>query len=165
MRGRVNFKLKPLEGVLLHHVPQKKNYDRRAGILLHPTSLPSKFGIGDLGKEAFNFIDYLKMAGQTIWQILPLNPVGYGYSPYQSPSAFAGNPMIISPEDLVERGFLTEDDIKVPMQPFKASTVEFERVQSFKNSLLKKAFHTFKEIFQSFVSLKFNFEIVKSFLQ
>lgn len=157
-RGRVAFKLQPLEGVLLHHVPQKKNYDRRAGILLHPTSLPSKFGIGDLGKEAFEFIDYLKAAGQTIWQMLPLNPVGFGYSPYQSPSAFAGNPMLISPADLVSRGFLSEDDIKVPAQPFKASTVEFERVWSFKSALLKKAFINFKAKLSTDENLKAFFE-------
>ncbi len=157
-RGRVNFKLQPLEGVLLHHIPQKKNYDRRAGILLHPTSLPSKYGIGDLGKEAFEFIDYLKAAGQTIWQILPLNPVGFGYSPYQSPSAFGGNPMLISPADLAERGFLTEDDIKVPSKPFKASTVEFERVWSFKSALLKKAFRNFKEKIETDENLKLHFE-------
>ena len=158
MRGRVAFKLQPLEGVLLHHIPQKKNYDRRAGILLHPTSLPSKFGIGDLGREAFNFVDYLKAAGQSIWQILPLNPVGFGYSPYQSPSAFAGNPMLISPEDLAEKGFLTEDDIKVPVQPFKASTVEFERVWSFKSRLLRKAFINFKEKLATDETLKNFFE-------
>ena len=157
-RGRVAFKLQPLEGVLLHHIPQKKNYDRRAGILLHPTSLPSKYGIGDLGKEAFEFIDYLKAAGQSIWQILPLNPVGFGYSPYQSPSAFGGNPMIISPADLAERGFLTEDDIKVPAKPFKAYTVEFERVWSFKSALLKKAFRNFKEKLSTDENLKMFFE-------
>lgn len=157
-RGRVSFTLQPLEGVLLHHVPQKKNYDRRAGILLHPTSLPSKFGIGDLGKEAFEFIDYLKAAGQSIWQILPLNPVGFGYSPYQSPSAFAGNPMIISPADLVSRGFLSEDDIEVPSKPFSASTVEFERVWSFKSALLKKAFINFKAKLSTDENLKAFFE-------
>ena len=157
-RGRVNFKLQPLEGVLLHHVPLKKNYDRRAGILLHPTSLPSKYGIGDMGKEAFEFIDYLKAAGQSIWQILPLNPVGFGYSPYQSPSAFGGNPMLISLDDLISRGFLREGDINIPKTPSKASTVEFERVISLKNSALKIAFKNFQEKLLIDSELKTEFE-------
>ena len=135
-----------------------EKYERRAGILLHPTSLPSKFGIGDLGKEAFEFVDYLKSEGQTIWQILPLNPVGYGYSPYQSPSAFAGNPMIISPADLVECGFLTEDDIKLPATPFRENRIEFERAWEFKTSLLKKAFKNFKTKLSSDKNLKADFE-------
>ena len=66
------------------------NFERSAGILLHPTSLPGKYGIGDLGKEAFKFIDFLIEAGQTLWQVFPLGPTGYGDSPYQCFSAFAG---------------------------------------------------------------------------
>ena len=157
-RGRVNFKLEPLEGLLLHHLPPKKNYDRRAGILLHPTSLPSKYGIGDLGREAFEFVDYLKAAGQTIWQVLPLNPVGFGYSPYQSPSAFAGNPMLISPDDLVERGFLAEADVKISQKPSKSTSVEFERVWDLKFPLLKKAFTNFKAKLAADAALKADFE-------
>ena len=141
-RGKVTLILKPLEGVLLHHVPYNQNYDRRAGILLHPTSLPSKYGIGDLGKEAFEFVDYLKAAGQSIWQILPLNPVGFSYSPYQSPSAFASNPMLISLDDLIERGLLKGTDINYT--PLKSqSTVDFEQVLPMKNDALKKAFDNF----------------------
>lgn len=157
-RGRVNFKLQPLEGILLHHKPLKKNYDRRAGILLHPTSLPSKYGIGDLGKEAFEFLDYLKTAGQTIWQVLPLNPVGFGYSPYQSPSAFAGNPMIISLDDLIERGFLAEADIKLPKKSGKSTNVEFERVITLKSAALKKAFKNFKAKLSADENLKADFD-------
>ena len=156
-RKRVEFTLKPLEGVLLHHVPQQKHYDRRAGILLHPTSLPSKYGIGDLGKEAFEFVDFLKSAGQTIWQILPLNPVGFGYSPYQSPSAFACNPMLISLDKLVEEGLLQESDIEVT-KPFKTSHVEFERVIKLKSAALKKAFINFKARLESDEGLKADFE-------
>ena len=142
-RGHVTLTIKPLEGILLHHIPQKQNYDRRAGILLHPTSLPSKYGIGDLGKEAYEFIDYLKAAGQSIWQILPLNPVGFGYSPYQSPSAFAGNPMLISIDGLIEMGLLTENDISFK-PPKISSSIDFERVTALKNSCLQKAFSNFK---------------------
>ena len=101
--------------------------------------MPSKYGIGDLGKEAFDFVDYLKAAGQSIWQILPLNPVGYGYSPYQSPSAFAGNPMVISIDALIKDGLLEESDIKVVTVigfPLGQSTSEvkiLETVDSIKN--------------------------------
>ena len=140
IRGKVTITIKPLEGVLLHHVPQKQNYDRRAGILLHPTSLPSKYGIGDFGKEAYEFIDYLKAAGQSIWQILPLNPVGFSYSPYQSPSAFAGNPMLISLDDLIERGLLDQSDVQTITS---RNAVDFDRVITLKTTCIKKAFDNF----------------------
>ena len=87
-------------------------FERAAGILLHPTSLPGKFGIGDLGNEAYNFVNFLKSAGQNLWQVFPLGPTGYGDSPYQCFSAFAGNPFIISPEKLHEKGFLSKEDLE-----------------------------------------------------
>ena len=71
--------------------------DRLSGILVHPTSFPSPYGIGDLGQGAYDFIDFLEQTGQHLWQVLPLGPTGYGDSPYQGPSAFAGQPQIISP--------------------------------------------------------------------
>ena len=144
-RGRVYLSINPLEGVLLHHVPQQQNYDRRAGVLLHPTSLPSKYGVGDLGKEAFEFVDYLKAAGQSIWQILPLNPIGNGYSPYQSPSAFASSPILISVDDLVERGLLDKSDVESFTPSKNDSIVDFDNVIPFKNDCLKKAFKNFME--------------------
>ena len=76
---------------------------------MHITSLPSPYGIGSMGKSAFDFIDFLKKAGQTYWQILPINPPGYGDSPYQSFSTFAGNPYFISLEALIEEGVLTKE--------------------------------------------------------
>ena len=79
---------------------------RASGILLHPTSLPGRFGIGDLGPEAFRWLDFLAGAGQKLWQVLPLGPTGYGDSPYQCFSAFAGNPNLVSPERLLEDGLL-----------------------------------------------------------
>ena len=85
--------------------------NRRSGILLHPTSFPNAYGIGDLGKSAYDFINFLKTAGQTLWQTLPLGPTGYGDSPYQSFSAFAGNPLLISPDILMEKGYLSTEDI------------------------------------------------------
>lgn len=85
--------------------------ERLSGILLHPTSFPSPYGIGDLGKEAYAFVDFLKEAGQRLWQILPLTHTGYGDSPYQSFSAFAGQPLLISPEHLIRMGFLKEEEL------------------------------------------------------
>ena len=83
---------------------------RSSGVLLHPTSLPARFGIGDLGPSAFAFIDLLASAGQRLWQVLPLGPTGYGDSPYQCFSAFAGNPLLISLERLLEDGVIEELD-------------------------------------------------------
>ena len=85
---------------------------RAAGILLHPTSLPSKYGIGDFGDEAYEFVDFLVRAKQTYWQVLPLGQTGYGDSPYQCFSAFAGNIYLISPAKLLADGFLTEEDLE-----------------------------------------------------
>ena len=82
------------------------NFPRSSGILLHPTSLPGPFGIGDLGPEAYRFADFLAAAGQSLWQMLPLGPTGYGDSPYAGYSAFAGNTLLISPERLLADGLL-----------------------------------------------------------
>src|ERR687885_607922 len=84
---------------------------RRSGVLLHPTCLPSRFGIGDFGPAAFAFLEYLARARQTLWQVLPLGPTGFGDSPYSSPSAFAGNPLLIAPDPLLESGILSEADV------------------------------------------------------
>ena len=84
---------------------------RLSGILLHPTSLPSPYGIGDLGSSAYEFVDFLVESGQHLWQILPLTHTGYGDSPYQSFSAFAGQPLLISPEHLKDLGLLTDADL------------------------------------------------------
>ena len=119
--------------------------------------MPSTYGIGDLGNEAFEFVDYLKAAGQTIWQILPLNPVGFGYSPYQSPSAFAGNPMLISIDKLIEENLLAESDVQIT-KPFNADRVEFERVGLLKSTALKKAFKNFKARLANDEGLKADFE-------
>src|SRR5438093_3346976 len=85
-------------------------FPRASGILLHPTSLPGRFGIGDLGDEAYRFTDFLVASGQSLWQVLPLGPTGYGDSPYACYSAFAGNTLLISPERLSEEGLLSKDD-------------------------------------------------------
>src|SRR3982751_299782 len=82
------------------------SFARAAGILLHPSSLPSRGGIGDFGPAAYRFVDFLASARQGIWQVLPLGPLGYGNSPYSSTSAFAGNPLLISLDRLADHGWL-----------------------------------------------------------
>jgi 4-alpha-glucanotransferase len=116
---------------------------RQSGILLHPTSLPGRFGIGDLGAEAYRFVDFLAAAGQGIWQVLPLGPTGYGDSPYQCFSAFAGNPLLISPEALLEEGWLEPADLDAaPHLP--AHEVDYGAVIAFKQALLTRAWERFK---------------------
>src|SRR5262245_14650773 len=88
------------------------SFKRASGILLHITSLPGEYGIGDLGRSAYHFADFLSISKQGLWQILPLTPTGFGDSPYQSYSAFAGNTNMISPEKLVEEGLLSNDDLQ-----------------------------------------------------
>src|SRR5512143_2835696 len=86
-------------------------FKRSGGVLLHPSSLAGRFGIGDLGPEAHHFVDWLGKSGSTLWQVLPLGPTGYGNSPYQCHSVFAGNPYLISPEFLVRDGLLRQSDL------------------------------------------------------
>jgi 4-alpha-glucanotransferase len=119
------------------------NLPRRSGILFHPTSLPGRFGIGDLGDRAYRFVDFLKAAGQSYWQVLPLSPTGYADSPYQGLSAFAGNPMLVSPEELAEAGHLSKRDIQ-DVPAFPEDQVEFGPVIQYKTKLLDLAFHNLK---------------------
>src|SRR5690348_13791764 len=117
--------------------------ERSAGILLHPTSLPSAGGIGDLGPEAYAFVDFLKQARLGLWQVLPLSPPGLGNSPYSAISAFAGNPLLISLDRLAERGWLSKD--KLRKLPAQSARVEFEEVKAFKMPLLREAAQNFLE--------------------
>ncbi len=118
------------------------NLDRTSGILLHPTSLPSIYGIGDFGPSSYDFIDFLERSGQSLWQMLPIGPTGYGDSPYQALSAFGGNVMLISPDLLIKEELLTTNDLEV--FTFSTERVEYERVIPYKNRLLKRAFGHFK---------------------
>ncbi len=117
-------------------------FPRSSGILLHPTCLPGPFGVGDLGPEAFAFVDFLKEAGQTLWQVLPLNPTGYGDSPFQCLSSQAGNPLLISLEKLRDRGILDAGDLQ-SVPSFPADEVDFGNVIRWKIPLLRKAAQTF----------------------
>lgn len=116
---------------------------RASGILLHPTSLPGRHGIGDLGPGAYAFLDFLAGTGQTWWQILPLGPVGYGGSPYQSPSSFAGNPLLISLDRLADRGWISAAELAaVPDLP--AGRVDFDAASALKWEWLRRAYRGFR---------------------
>lgn len=119
-----------------------KEQQRLSGILLHPTSLPSPYGIGDLGIEAFEFVDFLEQAGQHLWQMLPLTHTGYGDSPYQSFSAFAGQPLLISPAHLKELELVQEADIS--LCPVKdVQYIDYGTIIPWKQQLFKTAYHRF----------------------
>ena len=134
---------------------------RKSGILVHPTSFPSPYGIGDIGDYAYKFIDFLKSANQSYWQILPLNPVGSGNSPYQSPSSFAGNALLISPAALVEEGFISAFDIANPPL-FNENRVAYDMVLSYKETLFSIAYKNFTNAKDDIVSKKFQFFCTKN---
>jgi len=119
---------------------------RASGILLHITSLPSKYGIGDLGPQAYKFVDFLVKSGQSYWQILPLNhtTAKTGHSPYNCSSAFAGNPLLINPELLSRDGFLRRDEIK-NTPSFAKARVNYRKVSAYKKSLFDLAFDRFRK--------------------
>jgi len=117
-------------------------YKRTSGIILHPTSLPGPDGIGDLGPEAFHWVDFLSEAGCRLWQVLPLGPTGYGDSPYQCFSAFAGNPYLVSPALLLEKGLLARTDL-ADRPEFPVEKVDFGSVITWKLTLLDRAFEKF----------------------
>ena len=128
---------------------------RYGGILLHPTSLPSKYGIGDLGPELYRFIDLLQEHKLNLWQILPLGPTGYADSPYQSFSAFAGNPMLISFEKLIEMKLLTTDDCE-PKKPFPDSYVDYGNLIGYKWNLLEQVFNNYQKKPSPYVKEEYN---------
>ena len=116
---------------------------RASGLILHPTSLPGPFGIGDFGPEAYKFADFLYNSHQSFWQMLPLGPIGYGNSPYLCFSAFAGNILLISPEILVDEGLLNSTDIQ-KLPAFREDRVDYQAAGNYKNLILQKAFQKFK---------------------
>src|SRR5690606_18618581 len=132
-------------------------FRRSAGTLVHPTSFPTNYGIGDLGNSAREFIDFLVETDQSSWQVLPLCPTGYGNSPYASYSAFAGNHYLIDPEALVNSGLLGADEVRVFHLP-EGTKVPYEAAFAAKDAMLKTAFERFtknksttaKKAFQTF---------------
>ncbi len=119
-------------------------FPRSCGLLLHPTSLPGPYGIGDVGPEAHRFVDFLAAAKQSVWQVLPLGPTGFGDSPYQCFSAFAGNPLLISPDALVADGLMRDDDL-ADRPAFGDGGVDFGAVIPWKRAVLDRAADRFRE--------------------
>lgn len=130
------------------------NKEREAGVLLHITSLPSKYGIGTLGKEAYNFIDFLKDAKQKVWQILPLGPTSYGDSPYQSVSAFAVNYYLIDLDMLKDDGLLKEEDYKDVIFGYDPLRVDYSLLFNTRIDILKKAYRNFDKSNKEFKKFK-----------
>ncbi len=128
-----------------HASDARPTENRTAGVLLHPTSLPGRYGIGDLGDELIAFLDWAASAGMRVWQVLPLNPPGYGNSPYGCVSSFAGNPLLISPQRLLQASLLPEhaaDDV----QPFDDDAhVDFDAVTALKRRLLELSWRHFND--------------------
>lgn len=120
------------------------SFPRSSGILLHPTSFPSHFGLGDLGPEAYRFIDFLVASRQKLWQILPLGAPGFGNSPYLAYSAMAGNPFLISPERLCDQGLLTDQDLQVTAE-FPLDRAAFEDAEVLKLEVFRKAYSAFEK--------------------
>ena len=116
---------------------------RASGILLHPTSLSNSYPIGDLGPAATAFADFMVKSGQLWWQMLPIGPTGGGNSPYQSPSAFGGNPLLVSPDRLLEQGLLGRQDIELLISGVEGN-VNYPAAASFKLRCLKRAFEHFE---------------------
>ncbi len=119
-------------------------FKRSSGILMHVSSLPGKYGIGDLGKEAYRWVNFLEKTGTALWQVLPLNPTGYGDSPYQGLSAFAGNPLFIDLENLKTLGLLKAADFASP-PAFPLRKVAFDKVRRWKRRVLELAYANFKK--------------------
>lgn len=125
-------------------VPPPSDARRAAGVLLHPTSLPGSYGIGELGDDVIAFLDWAQSAGMKLWQVLPLNPPGYGASPYGCLSSFAGNPLLISPQRRLQEERRVLDDV-AELPRFSDEHVEFSRVEAYKSALLRTSWRRFQE--------------------
>jgi len=141
-------------GPLKSFIPFAPEY-RASGVLLHVSSLPSAYGIGDVGPAAFAAVDRLQAAGQSWWQSLPLGPTGYGNSPYQCLSSFAGNELLISPDGLIDEGLLRSGDCD-EARSFPKNAVDYKTVTAFKDKLLEKAWRSFSAMRRS--DLRFDYD-------
>jgi len=128
----------------LHGLKNKEEKMRKSGILLHISSLPGKYGIGSFGKAAYHFVDKLKEAKQSFWQILPLGATGYGDSPYQSFSTFAGNPYFIDLEQLIEEGLLTKKECDGVDFGTDLKRVDYKKLYEGRFDLLHKVYERAK---------------------
>jgi 4-alpha-glucanotransferase len=146
--------VEPLTGSVLfckkiNTISWKNKLSRSCGVLLHVSSLPSPWGIGDMGDGAYQFIDFLAEAEQSIWQVLPLNPVGVGNSPYQSDSAYAGNDLLISVDPLIEEGLISREEAEKSYTDYSIGSnkkIEFSQIRKFKIQILVLAFKRFKKL-------------------
>ncbi len=120
-------------------------FRRASGVIMHPTSLPGPDGIGDLGPEAYRWVDFLASTGTMLWQVLSLGPTGYGDSPYQCFSAFAGNPYLVSPACLLAQDLLTAEDLS-DRPVFPAGRVDYGPVITWKLALLDRAYARFQNL-------------------
>ena len=127
---------------------------RESGVLMHITSLPGPYGVGTMGKSAFDFVDFLKKAGQSCWQILPLTPTGYGDSPYQSCSTYAGNPYLIDLSLLVEEGLLKEEELTAIDWCGSPAKVEYGKLYDHRMAVLRLAYSRFQDENEEFVKFK-----------
>ncbi len=118
---------------------------RKSGILMHLTSLPGPYGVGTMGKPAFDFVNFLKKAGQQYWQILPLTPTGYGDSPYQSCSAYAGNPYLIDLDQLIQEGLLLREEVEAVSWCDRETAVDYGKLYNHRGPVLRKAFARFED--------------------
>lgn len=130
--------------------------NRKAGILLHPTSLPGQYGIGTLGKESYDFVDFLIESDQRLWQLLPMNPTGYADCPYSPLSAFAGNPYLIDLDILISESLLTEGECS-PLKEENNGKVDFGKIYTFKFDILKKAFQRFSASMSGTTKAKYEY--------
>ena len=133
-----------------------KELERSSGVLLHLSSLPNKYGVGTLGKDAYEFVDFLAETKQRLWQILPIGPTGYGNSPYQSYSVFAGNLLFVSLERLTDEGLLAEEEL-LGFPELSEKKVEYDAVVVEKTALLRKAYEAFTENFDDWKEDYFTF--------
>src|SRR5215213_7134081 len=128
------------------HTSATPQYDNRraAGVLLHPTSLPGRYGVGDLGDELVAFLDWAASAGMHYWQVLPINPPGYGNSPYGCLSSFAGSPLLISPQRLLQDRLLTAEQMsESTLPPFAIDEVDYDQAGPWKMAILRDAWARF----------------------
>lgn len=138
-------------------------FERSSGILMHISSLPSEYGIGDFGKRAYEFVDFLEASEQKLWQVLPMGPTGYGDSPYQSFSTYAGNPYFIDIEDLYNLGYLDENDLKYMKEINYDDNLDYEQLYDRKTRILKKAYENFKKEDKKNITEEFkNFKVENS---
>ena len=145
MKGRVSLSLASGQGRILQNKIKYPDKVRKAGILLHPSSLSSEYGIGDLGSECHKFIDFLKDSGHLIWQILPLTPVDEAGSPYAGNSAYAGNVLLLSPEVFAEKGYVTQEQLAAcKAAENEGGYIDFAKVSKRKTILFQQAYENFQ---------------------